>query len=536
MNEVDHADPVVLEAGYRALLHSNDHARVTAINSHGLFLPVPASLDDAHHETLRARSALDLVGPDQRNLVIDAWDRVRSSGAAQSRVRLTHGDDAALYFFDLRERHDVLMCVLVPDGDAEIDGTRDLDDVAPRVSVQRKNESAIFLDIDDATSKMLGWSRDDMIGHGSLEFVHPDDHNRALESWMDMLSSPGAQRRARLRYRHADGSWIWLELTNHNLLNDPDQTCVVTEMLDVSDEMAAHEAVRFREQLLRRVAETVPLGLLHIDRTGEIRYANERLYELLAISKADTTATPFVRLLPDDRTELALALDGLMIDGMDRDLEVAVRTRRADDRRLCLLRLRALTDVDGEVGGAIVCVEDVTERVNDRAELERRATYDPLTGCLNRASVLQRLTAQVGSAVAVGVIFIDLDGFKAVNDERGHSAGDDVLVEVARRAQENIRASDTLGRFGGDEFLVVCPDGNIDALTAIASRITNSLAPPLVLKHGTISVRASIGIAVADGRDATIESLIAAADTAMYVAKRNGDGLPVAYDPSQHAL
>ena len=83
---------------------------------------------------------------------------------------------------------------------------------------------------------------------------------------------------------------------------------------------------------------------------------------------------------------------------------------------------------DGKVGGAIVCIEDLTERANDRAELERRATYDPLTGCLNRASVLRRLSAQVGATAAVGVIFIDLDGFEAVNDERGHSAGDDVAI------------------------------------------------------------------------------------------------------------
>ena len=524
MTDVDRADPAVLETGYRALLQANDRARITAINSHGLFVAVPSSLDDTDHERLGGRSALDLVPVDQRSAVIDAWDRVRSAGAAHARVRLTRGGDAAMYFFDLREIHDVLVCVLVADGDSDIGHVRDLDEVAPRVCVQRKNESAIFVDVDEATSKMLGWSADEFLGHGSLEFVHPDDHDRAIESWMDMLSAPGAQRRTRLRYRHIDGSWLWLELTNHNLLHDEDHHCVVTEMLDVSDEMAAHEAVRFREQLLRRVAETVPLGLLHIDRTGEIRYANERLYELLAMSKSDMGVTPFVQVLPDDRTELALALDGLMIDGIDRDLEVAVRTTRHDDRRLCLLRLRALTDLDGEVGGAIVCVEDVTERANARTELERRATYDPLTGCLNRASVLQRLTAQLGSAQPVGVIFIDLDGFKAVNDERGHSAGDDVLVEVTVWAHdEELVSSEPSQR-------------DLDALAAIAARITNSLTTPLVVSHGPIAVRASIGTASADGRSATIESLIAAADTAMYVSKRNGDGRPVAYDPSAHAL
>jgi diguanylate cyclase (GGDEF)-like protein/PAS domain S-box-containing protein len=535
VNDGVRADVIALEAGLRALLHSNRRARVTAVNNHGLFVPLPASFGDNGYEGLHGRSAIDLVEPDQRALVIDAWDRVRSAGAGQARVRLSRGDEALLYFFDLREKHDVLVCVLVPENDTEIEHNRDAVEVAPRVSVQRKNESAIFLDVDEATTKMLGWPRDEIVGHGSLEFVHPDDRDRAIESWMDMLSSAGGQRRARLRYRHANGKWIWLELTNHNLLDDTEHPCVVTEALDVSDEMAAHEAVQFREQLLRRVAETVPLGLVQVDRTGEILYANERLYEILGVPKSGLSMKPFAQLLPDDRTELALALDGLLIDGIDRDLEVAVRTRRPGTDRRCLLRLRALTDGDGEVGGAIVCVEDVTDRANARAELERRATYDPLTGALNRASVLQRLEVQLSTSGALGVIFIDLDGFKAVNDQFGHSAGDKLLVEVVHRVQENIRGSDALGRFGGDEFLVVCPDGDLVALMQVASRITTALADPVSFADGTISIRASIGITTSNDSAASAESLIADADTAMYVAKRNGNGRPVAYDPLEHA-
>jgi len=508
---------------------------MTAVNSHGLFVPLPAGFGDDRTEILRGRSALDLVEPDQRDLVIDAWDRVRSSGASQTRVHLARGGEGTLYFFDLRKSHEILVCALVSESDVENEHNRDVGEVAPRVCVQHKNESAIFLEVDDATTKMLGWPRDEIVGRASLEFVHPDDRDRAIESWMDMLSCAGAQRRARLRYRHADGSWIWLELTNHNLLDDAERPCVITEALDVSDEMAAHEAVRFREQLLRRVAETVPLGLVQVDRAGEILYANERLFEILGAPRSGLSMKPFSQLLPDDRTQLALALDALLIDAMDRDLEVAVRTRRPGSNRLCLLRLRALTDGDGEVGGAIVCVEDVTERANARAELDRRATYDQLTGALNRASVLQRLEAQLTTAGPLGVIFIDLDGFKGVNDHFGHSTGDKLLVEVVHRVQENIRGSDTLGRFGGDEFLVVCPEGTMATLAQVAARITAALAVPLDLEDGAVTIRASVGIATANDGEVSAESLIADADTAMYAAKRNRDGRPVAFDPLEHA-
>ena len=173
-------------------------------------------------------------------------------------------------------------------GAGEFDPAPTFDDgpVAARFALQRKTDTAVFTDVDDATTSMLGWPREEMVGRPSLAFVHDDDRAAAVESWVDMLASPGSTRRVRLRYTHANGSFVWLELTNHNRLDDAEFGCVVTECVDISDEMAAHEALRAREQLLRRIAETVPLGLLHVDRNGSVVYANERLHEILH-SQAD---------------------------------------------------------------------------------------------------------------------------------------------------------------------------------------------------------------------------------------------------------
>jgi diguanylate cyclase (GGDEF)-like protein/PAS domain S-box-containing protein len=387
----------------------------------------------------------------------------------------------------------------------------------------------VFTDVDAATTQMLGWERSEMIGRASLDFVHPDDHDRAIESWMDMLSNSGTQRRARLRYRRSDDTWMWLELTNHNLLSEPD-ACVVTEALDVSEEMAAHEAVRAQEQLLRRVAETVPLGLLHLDPHGTVLYANERLHEILGVGKIDESVLPFVNIVVEDHDHFDRALAQLMIDGTDRDLEVAVTTRRRGDHRLCDLRLRALSDPDGIVTGAIVCVEDITDRARSRAELEHRATYDPLTGCLNRASVLQVVDAEIATPVPVGVIFLDLDDFKSVNDELGHATGDLVLIEAVQRIKGCVRDTDALGRLGGDEFLVVCPGSfDADGVMHMANRIADAFTIPLLVDDVPVTMQASIGVAVAEGDHGTSELLIANADAAMYEAKRNGDGRPVAY-------
>jgi diguanylate cyclase (GGDEF)-like protein len=278
------------------------------------------------------------------------------------------------------------------------------------------------------------------------------------------------------------------------------------------------------------VAETIPLGLLHLNRQGSVVYGNERIHEVLGVPKPIEGADPFANVTVPDRVLLECALRDLMHDGGDRDLEVAVTSRRRSDRRLCHVRLRALTDEDATVSGAIVCVEDVTERANARAELEDRATYDALTGCLNRASVLGRLAALLEADSTVGVVFVDLDGFKRVNDEYGHAAGDAVLEAVSRNVRECLRDHDIVGRLGGDEFLVLCPAvESAAAVVALATRISNALTEPLALDEGPLTMQASIGVAVARGKH-ELEALVANADAAMYTSKRNGDGRPVVYE------
>src|SRR5262249_32781609 len=160
--------------------------------------------------------------------------------------------------------------------------------------------------------------------------------------------------------------------------------------LDVTDEMAAHEALRAREQLLDRIAETVPLGLLQLDRDGRVVYTNERIGPILGLGKVDVDA-PLRNVHADDRHVVEEPLAEVMQSGHNRDLEARVQLRRKDDCRLCRFSMRPLTDADGAVAGAILCVEDVTESARMRSELERRATFDSLTGCLNRASIMARL-------------------------------------------------------------------------------------------------------------------------------------------------
>jgi diguanylate cyclase (GGDEF)-like protein len=187
-------------------------------------------------------------------------------------------------------------------------------------------------------------------------------------------------------------------------------------------------------------------------------------------------------------------------------------------------------DEAGEPDFAIVMLEDITPRKAAEGELARRALHDPLTDLPNRDLLLDRLGIALArmerGGPGVAVMFLDLDGFKRVNDELGHEAGDRVLREVARRFGASVRPADTVARYGGDEFVVLCEDvWSAPDAVATAERLVRCLDDPLALPGGaTVKVGASIGVTLARDRSRDRERLIRDADTAMYRAKQGAGG------------
>ncbi len=434
------------------------------------------------------------------------------------------GTQGLLHFFDVRPLYGVHVGVLVTEGAHELTRVREAVSFRPRLCVQHKNELAVWTEVDDDTTRMLGWERSDLVGRRGLELVHPDDQDRAIEAWMDMLARPDMQHRVRVRYQTVSGEWLWVETVHHNHLDDPEIGYVIAECLDVSDEMAAHEAVREREQLLQRIAETVPLGLLQLDGEGRAVYANERLAAVLGGS----TAAPddhFANVAAHDRPTLDDALTDLFEDGSDRDLEIEVASARRHDRRFCHVRLRASRTTAAPYTEPSSASRTSPSGFGRERSSNTAPTRDGLTGCLNRASIMAVLQAAVAGTADVGVAFIDLDGFKDVNDTSGHAAGDEVLIEVARRLHLHVRTDDTVGRLGGDEFLVVCPGiDSRDELPQLATRLGEALSTPIPCQGGLVEQRASIGVASASVVGRNADALVATADATMYEIKRGHRG------------
>lgn len=521
---------------FEALIEQQPSALVSAVTPDGIFVPLPPGVQVDRSRVLHARSALDLVVADDRQTVIDGWFRVREERGARILVHLASAPEetAQMHFFDLQQELGTLFVVLIPpdgvDGNLRPDQAEGL---TSRVTWTKKSDNAIFVEIDPGLEKILGWAPGDLVGQRALNYIHPDDEELAIDNWMTMLAAGGDGQRVRLRHQHKNGDWVWVEIANRNLLDDPDEPHVIAQMIDISDEMAVYEALREREQLLNRLAEALPSGLLHVLADGEVVYTNERLHEIIGVPRTERFVDQMRTVSRDDWTQLESAFRSAMA-GEDADLEVRLRLPGMADVRLCHISLRSLTEADGTVTAAIVSVADVTEAALLRDELHDRATFDALTRCHNRAAVMQILDdalARPGERMAV--VFIDLDRFKAINDELGHAAGDELLVVAADRLRSVVRGDDVVGRIGGDEFLVVCPRvSSAEEAIDIAERVAAVMRREVELQVGMIDMRASVGVAWTGSETTDADELVARADAAMYESKRRGIGRPVAFAPA----
>jgi diguanylate cyclase (GGDEF)-like protein len=292
---------------------------------------------------------------------------------------------------------------------------------------------------------------------------------------------------------------------------------------------AAHDRIAVQRDVLASVREAVVV----IDHRGRIVTANagwERLRGRPAPTEDEPTPDEHDDYLSvidavavTDTADLAAALAAVREGEPRADAEVALET----DGSRWWAGIR-ITPLHAEPGGLVVLHRDVTEQHRSMAELRLRASHDSLTGLLNRAALEEDARARIERVRdehgLVGALFVDLDDFKVVNDVYGHSVGDTVLTVVAERIVGATRATDLVGRQGGDEFVIVLePLASRQTANDLAERLLHLIAAPIAADGTTLTVQASIGVIVLDGgSDASLAGLLRSADNAMYESKQGG--------------
>lgn len=289
--------------------------------------------------------------------------------------------------------------------------------------------------------------------------------------------------------------------------------------------VAGSGARPLREERYRELFRYAPEGVISLDAGGRVLGTSGSLRGLLP---EEPCGERLLRLVPPGEQEMVSRAVQGALRGELREMEIPC----SGGRRLHLTLVPARTG-EGVVGVSVV-VRDVTGRRALEEQLLREALMDPLTGLLNRTLFLDRLehAACRSRHAAIALLYMDLDGFKEINDTFGHEAGDEVLREVARRLRSGLRPGDTAARIGGDEFGILLEDSRASEALRVARRLLEDLREPIAAGERRVCVAASVGIAAGRGEDRGALHLMRRADLAMYRAKQRGKNRCEVFDPA----
>ncbi|MEY4749916.1 MAG: hypothetical protein RIQ60_2130 [Pseudomonadota bacterium] len=362
-----------------------------------------------------------------------------------------------------------------------------------------------------------------------LERIHVDEQARARAVMERALADVGTVSES-FRYASTAGRSGWLEI-HARVHDDPTGPRLVGVIKDVTQRRVMEEAMRTSAA----VFETVSEGLFTLDAQGRFTSANPAFVRLTGYTLDEILGRD-----PDDFLHARRHSDQF-----DRRLVArqaghwqgeAWCREKGGEFRSVWESIRVVRDPEGGVDHYVASIADITPLRRAEEKINHLAYHDPLTGLPNRMLFLDRLDRTMESAARnashCAVLFIDLDGFKSINDTLGHAIGDSMLQTVAGRLQSTLRSTDTVARMGGDEFVVILTDLNHgESAPRIADKLLAALSTPMDLGGERVAITGSIGIAVYPGDGADREALMRAADTAMYSAKAHGKNQACAYAP-----
>jgi diguanylate cyclase (GGDEF)-like protein/PAS domain S-box-containing protein len=429
-----------------------------------------------------------------------------------------------------------------PDGEVRVEAV-----VGPPDAQKLLGQSsplAYWLDVLDASEawgslRFFGHDRDQTLIERIASWVPDFESSDEPDSWHpeDALFAP---------LRDPDGALLGVISVDQPLSGRrPDlQQLTILELfaaqaaIAISDSRArqASEARRNEAELRWKLAfDNSPVGTAIIDIDGRLLQSNQALRTMLGWDHDDHAHVHFDQFTHPEDVLRDEDLFADLVAGKQDSYQVEKRYLRSDGSIMWgLLHVGAVRDPRGRLSSIIGQVNDITDRKYAEAQLAHRATHDPLTALPNRSLIEERLDAHLARGTPTGVLFFDLDRFKTVNDSLGHDAGDELLTAVTGRLAEVIPGKYTLGRVGGDEFVVLAP-GESDpvALRRFGDELMRVLQQPLTVRGHQHTVSLSVGMTVSRPTHQHADEVLREADQAMLRAKRHGRGRVESYDPTQ---
>lgn len=418
--------------------------------------------------------------------------------------------------------------------------TRDLRRLShqTRGILESAGDGIVGLDLDGtitfanpASAEMLGWEDGSLIGRPAAKVFRYGGGSRQGRGVpvRAALRRGVFHERTEVALMRRDGSAFAAEYASSPIEDEGERTGAVVVFRDITDRKAAED----RLTVAATVFETTAEGILVCGPDGGVTMVNPACAAITGWAVADAIGMGVDAILfADDPFEWSEMRDALAAQG---HAEREMWNHRADGTQYAVrLAASVVRDGDGAIRAIVVIVSDITQRKQDEERIRFQANYDQLTGLPNRMLFNDRLGQGVAAArrtgAMLGLMFIDLDGFKAVNDGLGHEAGDLLLKGTAGRLRKCVRETDTVARLGGDEFTVIMTGlDSAEGAALVAGRIIEALTVPFDLsvvgegstaREGRIS--ASIGIALLPHDGETAEDILRNADAAMYHAKDRG--------------
>ncbi len=393
--------------------------------------------------------------------------------------------------------------------------------INPEPMTLTRIDTGQYVAVNESFIKTFGYTRDEVIGRTALELGIWENPEQDRPLLIEQIREHGHVSDVEVGFLTKSGETIRFNLGATRIEGDDGPLLLITGR-NITALRKSEAALRASEARFRGLIENLPIGVL-IAQDGIIRYANPSSLEMIDYRLDEIIGRPFSHMVHEEDREYAMEFHNRRMRGDESRLSYDLRVVRKGGS-INSWRVHTQPDMwDGHIASLVVCM-DITEQKLAEQRLTELALHDQVTGLPNRILLTEHVHQTITHiAKGFALLYLDLDGFKAINDCCGHDAGDQVLKEVADRLRHAIRETDMAARVGGDEFVVVIRNiDNYPMACQVAEHIRKTLNLPIRSSSTPHRLGVSIGIALfpADGGD--LDSLISHADEAMYRAKRGG--------------